>query len=167
MRNVGWTSGETIDWAEATKGPKPLDEGVYRARVTSAKPTKSSTDKPMIALELELYEDTEGETLKKRVQVRDYLVLTQAAAFRSANLCSALGIETFKSTHFDVIEEFCKDLVRAAADGVLARIKHEAYKGRDGNERTGMRVAKYLKESDLASSDEPRRSSNGAAYAEA
>ncbi len=174
MRATGWTTNETIDWAQAAKGPAPLPEGLYKARIASAKPqgTKSE-NKPMAVLELEFYQDAEGNEIKKR-KIKDFVLITQEAAFRVLQICSALEVSPPASNGTEEVEEFCRELVSAAKDGVYVRVKHETSTDkRTGEDRTDMRVARYLNPSQVSGSEStddappPRRSRGNGVSAEA
>lgn len=169
----GWSDSNVIDWAKAAKGPEPLAEGLYKFRFASAKPTLSkSKGEPMIVLELEIYQDSEGNPLKRKL--KDYLPLSQEAAFRAIALCKALDCDAPPdnvATDEAIAAGFCNVLVNAAKDGGYVRIKHEVSTDRrTGEDRTDMRVGRYLNESQVGGSTEeesappPRRArGNGAA----
>jgi hypothetical protein len=154
---TGWTHNDSIDWSAAARGPKPLEPGLYKARVASAKPTPTKSEgKPMITMELELFEDSEGNSVKRKL--RDYLVLSQEAAFRVLILCKALNIDPLPNTSFEAAEKFCEEIVEAARDGVFVRIKQETRTDpKTGEDRTDNRVDRYLSEAQVesAESDEP------------
>jgi hypothetical protein len=183
MSRTGWSSSEKIDWSQVSdKGPAPLDEGLYLAKLAKAEPQLSKkTNKPMIKLTVEVSATGDGEKLPKPRTIFDYCVLTQEAAFRVGNLTKALGLASLEDTGFETVSTLCKDAVGAAKSGVYVRIKHETRTDNNGEERIDMRIAKYLSEeqvkeaaekssdSDSDDSDSPprRRARSNNAVAEA
>lgn len=151
-----------------TKGPGPLDPGVYRAKITNAELKTSKAGNDMIVVDLEVFEDGQGNELPKRRKLTDRVVVTEKALFRVAILAEALGLANLEDDAEDTIKDWCEQVKTAGADGVWLRIAHEPYSAiNDQGEtetRQSMRVGRYLKTASVADSRTigASSSSNGA-----
>lgn len=160
---TGWTQKEKINYeGVSTDAPAPLDPGLYRARITNAELQPTKKKEPMIKLTVEVFEDGEGNALKAKRKVFDNMVLSQAAAFRILILAKALEIDPLSENDTETTEEWCREIVKAAKEGVWVRIKHETYTSNDGEERTTMRVARYLNPADVKEENASNGKANGA-----
>lgn len=186
MSRNGWTQSNDINWDDVPEGgPAPLEEGLYRAKIISAKPTPTKKEgNPMITLQLEVYEDSEGSKLKSPSgkdttrKLFDYLPLSQEAMFRVRFLCKAFDLDpktALPNVKPETAAAFCKQLIELSKGGVYVRIKHETRQTPNDGERTDMKVGRYLSDeqvkqagaseqaSDPDSPPPPRRSRNSAA----
>lgn len=159
---TGWASNNKLDYSNvSTEEFTPLEPGIYKARITEAKPQPTKEGNPMIKLLVEVYEDANGDSLPKPRKVFDNMVLTEKALFRVAILAEALDIARLDSDSFEAVEDYCGEIVSAAKDGVFVRLTLEDYTARDGSTRKANRVGRYLKHSE-ASESEGASPSNGA-----
>lgn len=157
----GWTSNNKFNYdGVSTDAPAPLEPGLYKARIASAEPQATKEGKPMIKLTAELFEDADGNALKPFRKVVDNMVLTEKALFRVKILAEALDIEPIDSDAYDVVEAWCRDIVKAAKEGVFTKVKHEKYE-KNGEEKTALRIDRYLNASKVAA-EASSSSSNGA-----
>jgi hypothetical protein len=163
---TGWVTKEKLSYEGVnTDAPKPLDPGLYKARITNAilRPTKKND--PMIELTCEVFEDGAGNALPFKRKIKDLMVLTQAAAFRILILAKALDIEPLSENDTESTEEWCREIVKAAKEGVWVRVKHEQYTNKNGDDATTMRIGRYLNPSEVQEESVTSKSngtSNGA-----
>lgn len=161
----GWTDNTKFNYdGVSTDAPAPLEPGLYKARIASAEPHATKEGKPMIKLSVELFEDANGEALKPFRKVTDNVVLTQAALFRVKILSEALDIEPLGGSSVEEAEDWCREIVKAAKEGVFTKVKHEKYE-KNGEEKTALRIDRYLNASKVAA--EASAASNGASGATA
>ena len=163
---TGWASNNKLDYSNvSTEEFTPLEPGIYKARITEAKPQPTKDGNPMIKLLVEVCENADGERLPKPRKVFDNMVLTEKALFRVAILADALDIGRLESDSFEAVEDYCGEIVNAAKDGVFVRLTLEDYTARDGSTKKANRVGRYLKSSEASESDSSTATSgsNGAA----
>ena len=125
----GWKHTGSIDWnAVSVEGRKTPDEGLYECRVVKAEPKASSTDKPMISVQIELT-GAEEEHLREFVgsKVYDNWLLDQEGAFRIKNFCVVTGVELPENVEFDTIREFCENLIGQETKVML---RQQTYQGK-------------------------------------
>lgn len=150
MKSNGWSQNERLDYTGVTtEGPAPLEAGLYKARITEAKPQPTKENKPMIKLTVQVFEDGEGNAIGKRT-VTDNMVLSQAALFRVLILAKALDIEPLEETGLEAAEAFCRSVVKGAKNGVFVRLDQETYETKGGEERITNRVKRYLSPEQVA-----------------
>ena len=160
----GWTDNTKFNYdGVSTDAPTPLEPGLYKARIASAEPHATKEGKPMIKLSVELFEDADGNALKPTRKITDNVVLTQAALFRVKILSEALDIEPLGDSSVETAEEWCRDIVKAAKEGVFTKVKHEQYE-KNGEQKTALRIDRYLNASKVAA-EASASSSNGASAA--
>lgn len=146
----GWTDNTKFNYdGVSTDAPTPLEPGLYKARIVSAEPHPTKEGKPMIKLSVELFEDADGNALKPFRKITDNVVLTQAALFRVKILSEALDIEALGDSSVEAAEEWCREIVKAAKEGVFTKVKHEKYE-KNGEEKTALRIDRYLNASKVA-----------------
>lgn len=149
MKQTGWTTNEKISYeGVTTDAPPPLEPGLYRARITEAKPQPTKEKKPMIKLTVEVFENDKGEALALKRKLTDNMVLTQAAAFRILILSKALGISPLEENSPDAAAAFCKEIVTAAKGGVWVRVKADEYTS-NGETKPTSRVDRYLSDEEV------------------
>jgi hypothetical protein len=149
-----------------TKGPAPLEPGVYRAKITNAELKTSKQGNDMIEVSLEVFEDGQGNELPKKRKLTDRVVVTEKALFRVAILAEALSIPNLEDDAEDTIKDWCEKIKEAGSDGVWMRLAHEPYQAindqGESETRQSMRVGRYLKTASVADS-RTIGASNGAA----
>ena len=157
----GWTDNTKFNYdGVSTDAPTLLEPGLYKARIASAEPHATKEGKPMIKLSVELFEDADGNALKPFRKITDNVVLTQAALFRVKILAEALDIEPLGGSSVEEAEEWCREIVKAAKEGVFTKVKHEQYE-KNGEQKTALRIDRYLNASKVAA--ESTAPANGAA----
>ncbi len=159
MKQVGWVTNEKpLAWDQvSTDAPPPLDPGIYKARIVSAKPAPTKTqNKPALALELEIFEDGSGTALDKPRKSRDTLVFTQAAQWRIKQVCEATGVDFPVDFELESATEYASGLLKV--DGFYLKMKQETFES-NGELRTKHSVDRYLKPTEVADS---ASKSNGA-----
>jgi len=160
---TGWTSNNKLDYSKvSTEEFSPLEPGIYKAVITEAKPHPTKKEAPMIKLLVEVVENANGERLPKPRKVFDNMVLSEKALFRVAILSDALDIARLESDAFEVVEDYCSEVVDAAKDGVFVRLTLEDYTARDGSTKKANRIGRYLKSSEAGEAETTTSSSNGA-----
>jgi hypothetical protein len=124
------------DAVEQPTGPRLLDPGTYELKVQDAEERVSSKGNPMIALVLEA-------VAHPGVQIREYLVATQAAMFRIRNFCEAAGLlEKFNAGR--LTEDDCR--------GVTVRARVMVEEGGEYPDKN--RVEEYLKPGGIPTGDD-------------
>lgn len=157
---INWNK-QKLDYSDVnTEALPPLEPGLYRAKITEAKLQPTKKGDPMVVITAEVFEDGAGNTIPKRT-LRDNVVLTDKAKFRTKILANALDIPPLEELDEEPAQDFCKEVVTAAKDGVWIRVKHEQYE-KDGETRTAMRVARYLSEKEIRQETATSPNSNGA-----
>ena len=171
----GWNSSNKFDYSNVTTdAPKPLDPGLYRARIVEAVPQPTKEGKPMIKLTSEVFQNENGDEIPKRKLI-DNMVLSQAALFRVKIVAEALDIEPLGGDSLEETEEFCKNIVTACRDqgGVWLKVVHRKETKKDGNPEdpndqiVRARIDRYLSEDAVKSTPAKKEASasksNGAA----
>lgn len=135
----GWTGhDEQIDWDAV--GNNALPEGVYLLKAVGTKAKLTSGGKPSCEAQFEVASTFDGEKVGNR-KVYDTLTISQQAAFKVKNLCSAMNGDLCppRSGSFQDVEEFSNNLLDSARDGVYALLKQDTYEGKVRN-----KVKEYL-----------------------
>lgn len=135
----GWVGHtEAIDWDNA--GNNALPEGVYLLKGVGTKAKLTSNGKPSCEAQFEVASTFDGEKVGNR-KVFDTLTISQAAAFKVKNLCSATGGDLCppRSGAFQDVEEFANSVLDSTRDGVYAFLKQDTYEGKVKN-----KIKEYL-----------------------
>lgn len=139
-----------------TKGPKPLDPGIYRAKITAAELKESKAGNDMIVLSLEVTETKDGTKLEKARKLTHRVVVAENTLFQVKILAEALEIPELEDNDENTMKDWCDKVKTVGADGVWIKLIHEPYKatGDDGEEevRQSMRVGRFLKSAQTADS---------------
>lgn len=124
---------------KASEGFPTLDEGNYQLEVKEAEFQTSKAGNPMIVLQLE-----EPDT---KIKVREFLALTEKAAFKVLQFLKNAGInppEGNIDVESDTFEDFVDSLVGAE---VNAHVTIREYTNQEGNKQKSNNIKSYVDKS--------------------
>lgn len=127
---TGWGHSGKVNWDNVSvEGPKAPPPGLYEFTVSKANPQESSTQKPMISVQLELTRaDDERNSDAVGRKVFDNWMLTEEGAFRIKNFCQATGTDLPDDISYDSVDAWCKGVEGTQGSVMLSTQK---YQGKD------------------------------------